>query len=143
MNAAELGFMPGETERLRKSAFAVLAPSIEAIAMDLARFCNISLDDAANALVLATGRHYRNLRALGFDVNRDWPSGNVLSLVAREVSGQAKAYTGTVNGRLLVGKAERAWRKVTMHPTPGFPGFDHVAGSEPTRCFECSLEGTG
>ena len=33
-----------------------------------------------------------------------------------------------------------AGRDVEMHETPNFPGFAHVAGSEPEICMACRIE---
>ncbi len=68
------------------------------VAMDLARFKGIGLEDAAQALILAFQGNVRLLKQLGIDVDEHASKETILASVMQKVQGQAQAYADTQKG---------------------------------------------
>ena len=71
---------------------------VQAIAMDLARFKGISLQEATDALVKVQARQYRGLKSLGIELDRNATAQEAFAAVQRVTAGQAQAYTETFAG---------------------------------------------
>lgn len=68
------------------------------VAMDLARFKGISLEEATQALILAFQGGGRMLKQLGIDVDEHASKETILAAVMKATAGQADAYAQTFNG---------------------------------------------
>lgn len=89
-----LSTLVGATHDVNK-AFA-----IQQTAMDLARYKNISLEDASNALIKVEGGHYRALQQLGIQISSTATQTEALAAVQKVASGQAAAYADTEAGHM-------------------------------------------
>lgn len=106
LSAQRLGFMDDD---LRNSLALLVgathdvakAQEIQNVAMDLARFKGISLQDASNALIKVEGGQYRALKALGIQLPKNATATEALAAVEKVASGQAEAYANTAGGKLL------------------------------------------
>ena len=97
--AIELGFMPMDVLRANRILEAAVAPAdLLIVAMDLSRFVNESLEEAAFVLALAYGGYPQKLQRWGLDPKS----------VRTEVAGMAKAHAATINGQAEVRAARRA-----------------------------------
>lgn len=106
VDATALGFKRSESDLALAIIEAANAPDgAFMVAMDLARFVQIPLRDAASLLALGMNRP-RRLRRLGFEVP-DWlPPDEVLAVVRDQVKGQAGFYTETFYGSMDVREAQ-------------------------------------
>ncbi len=77
------------------------ALEIERTAMDLARFKNISLAEATDALTKVNSGVYRGLKSLGIVLKDNATQTEALAAVQAIATGQAEAYTETVRGKML------------------------------------------
>ena len=80
---------------------------VQSVAMDLARFKNISLDEAATALTRVEGGQFRALKALGIVLKDGATATEALAAVEKVAAGQAAAYADTHIGKLK--RLEIAW----------------------------------
>ena len=77
------------------------AQDIQNTAMDLARFKNISLSDASEALTKVEAGSYRILKSLGIVLKDGATQTDALAAVQAVAQGQAEAYAETNRGKLL------------------------------------------
>lgn len=83
------------------------------VAMDLARYKGISLDEATQALILAFQGGGRMLKQLGIEVDEHASKQTILAAVMKATAGQAEAYAQTLNGardimRVYIGEVKEA-----------------------------------
>jgi hypothetical protein len=76
------------------------ALDVQAVAMDLARYKGISLQDASDALTKVEAGSYRILKSLGIQLPKNATQVQALAAVEKIASGQAKAYADTTAGGL-------------------------------------------
>lgn len=82
------------------------ALNVQSVAMDLARFKGISLQDATTALVSIEAGRARGLAALGINVKDYSTVEERLQAVEKVSQGQAASYADTLTGQLAVGMAK-------------------------------------
>ncbi len=73
-------------------------------AMDLARYKGIGLEDATQALILAFQGNARLLKQFGIEVDDHASKETILAAIMKTVSGQAGAYSQTLQGQLDITK---------------------------------------
>ena len=73
-------------------------------AMDLARYKGIGLEDATQALILAFQGNARLLKQFGIEVDDHASKETILAAIMKTVSGQASAYSQTLQGQLDITK---------------------------------------
>jgi len=73
-------------------------------AMDLARYKGIGLEDSTQALILAFQGNARLLKQFGIEVDDHASKEVILAAIMRTVSGQAAAYSQTLQGQLDITK---------------------------------------
>lgn len=100
--AAAMGFPRVDAERCMAMLEAAALPYEFGLAMDIARFLRLPLDEAASALILGPSR----LSRLGFRVEWTAQPGEARDVVRVEVMGQAEAYTRTLYGSMAVREAQ-------------------------------------
>ena len=100
--AAAMGFNRNEAQRSMTMVNAAAMPYEFGLAMDVARFLCVSLDEATSAVILGPSR----LSRLGFRGQRDTLPDEARDRVRGEVVGQAEAYTHTIYGSMAVREAE-------------------------------------
>lgn len=76
------------------------AQKIMATAMDLARYKNIDLRTASEALIKVEGGHYRSLAQLGIKMAKNATSAEALAAVQKVAAGQAEAWAETAEGAM-------------------------------------------
>ena len=100
---AAMGFKRDVAERaLRLLEASAWADDTLDLAMDVARYLRIPLDDATWALVMGP----RHLRRLGFKVPLRASQDEYLAIVRADVAGQAEAYTHTIYGEMDIREAQ-------------------------------------
>ena len=77
-----------------------------ALAMDLARFKDIGLADAAQLLVQVHAHQYRGLKQLGIALDSTATSAEALDAIQKIVAGQAGAYADTTAGKFEQAKVK-------------------------------------
>jgi hypothetical protein len=101
MNGPALGFTRTETDRA-EAIFRAMGDRQELeVAMDLARFVRVPLEDAAMALCWP-----HRLRHLGFEIPAGASVEEAVAAVRPVVAGMAQAYSRTFDGRLAVREAQ-------------------------------------
>ena len=71
---------------------------LQAVAMDLARLKNISLDDASKLLIKAQNGNTRALKELGIVLPKTATQTEILAAIQKKTAGQAEAYGNTTAG---------------------------------------------
>lgn len=89
---ASLAILVGATGDITK------AFDIQSVAMDLARYKHISLQEASEALIRVENGQYRLLKSLGIEIPKNATALEVLALVEKYAAGQAQAYANTTQG---------------------------------------------
>ena len=105
LSKQRLGF---EDEELRDSLSVLVgathdvaaAQAIQNTAMDLARFKNIDLHTATEALIKVEGGHYRLLASLGINLRAGADATEALAAVQKVAGGQAEAFGNTTAGAM-------------------------------------------
>ena len=117
--AAQMGFADDEIRDSLARLVAVThdvnkAFELQQTAMDLARFKNISLADASQALIKVEGGQYRALKELGIVLEKGATQTEALAAVQKVAMGQASEYMTTAAGRseLLAQKVDDLGERV-------------------------------
>lgn len=105
--ALQLGFDDEEAAESMAKLLQVTGDTTQAqeamtVAMDLARFKGIRLEDATQAMTMAMNGNVRVLKQLGIEVPENAKRAEILGLVMQRVGGQAEAF-----GQTSAGASER------------------------------------
>lgn len=103
--AGEKGFTDQEAEQSLAHLSAAThdatqAISLQSVAMDLARFRNLSLADASDKLIRVIGGSSRVAKELGIDFSKTSTEAERLGLIEQVVGGQADAFGNTTAGAM-------------------------------------------
>lgn len=79
---------------------------VQNVAMDLARFKGISLQDASDALTKVEAGSYRILKSLGIELKNGATQTEALAAVEKVAGGQAADFANTLEGKLAVAAAK-------------------------------------
>ncbi len=91
---ASLALLVGSTKDVTK------AQTLQATAMDLARFKSIGLEEASTALIKVENGQFRALKALGIKLREGATATEALAAVQKVAGGQAVAYANTAGGAM-------------------------------------------
>lgn len=93
---------------------------LQAVAMDLARFKGISLEDASTALIKVEGGQYRALKELGIVLEKGASQTEALAAVQKVAGGQMAAYAETTAGKteILNNRLEDMQEEIGSRLTP-------------------------
>ncbi len=103
------------------------AVQVQAVALDLARFKSISLQDATDSLINIEGGRYRALAALGIVLEKGTTQTEALAAVEKVAGGQAEAFAATSAGAFA--RLDVAVESLKEHVgAPLADAFAHLAG---------------
>lgn len=107
--ALKMGFDDEEAGRTFAKLFGITKDVTQAnkevaIAMDLARFKGISLEEATQKLVLVHAGATKELKALGLEVNKDNTALQNMDAIQKQVTGSALTFSKTVEGGMQIMK---------------------------------------
>jgi hypothetical protein len=112
------------------------------VAMDLARFKNIPLQDAADLLTKALHGNRRALKSLGIELPKTATKGEIMRAIQEKLTGTAERYANTLDGKVAGANArldaaeERIGKITTPILTTAVSNFadmlDYMAG-DPTK----------
>ena len=108
-SALKLGFDDEEAGRSFAKLFGITKDVTQAnkeltIAQDLARFKNISLEEATQKLVLVHAGATKELKALGLEVNKDNTALQNMDMIQKQVTGSALEFSKTAEGGMQIMK---------------------------------------